>query len=269
MREARTLRPYLCFGTGVAALVLLAVLLAPPPPELHAQTASASSAGRAIELSPERATQDVDDGFYFVNDDFKFTIAHKYGITLMRFAGDEEVFVLNVERGPVGSRVLKYDTGDVALQVTGYGAVTLYTNTAPGGLPAERVGPGEAMAFPFPTMSMLRAQAQKIANRVEQVNHLLLIFDADWARVDDNAARYLTLDAMRITARTLATLSATQAGLTRLQRRVQTVRVMRGDRPGIAIRSQVLYVTIAPVYGLRGRMSSLAMTRALRAMLFR
>jgi hypothetical protein len=36
MREARTLRPYLYFGAGVIALALVAVLMAPPPPDVHA-----------------------------------------------------------------------------------------------------------------------------------------------------------------------------------------------------------------------------------------
>ena len=34
--------------------------------------------------------------------------------------------------------MLKYDTGEVALQVAGWGGLTLYTANEPGGIPAER-----------------------------------------------------------------------------------------------------------------------------------
>ena len=264
MREARAFRPYVFFAAGLFAAAVLAALLAPAPMSVQAQTTSLGSldlgAGRAPSTLPG-------DGFYFVNDDFKFTIAHKYGVTLMRFAGDDEVFALSVERAAVGGRVLKYDTGDVALQVTGYGAVTLYTSTAPGGLPADRVGNGEAIVFPVPTMSMLRAFAQQLANKLEQVNDLTLRFDADWAHLDDDAARYLALDAMRITARAIAGICANHTDQARLAAKLRAIRVWRGDRPGVILRNGTLTVTFAPVYGLRGRLSSLATARAIRMQL--
>jgi Domain of unknown function (DUF4908) len=264
MREARAFRPYLFFAVGLFAAALLAAFLIPAPMHVQAQTTSVGSldlgAGRAPDALPA-------DGFYFVNDDFKFTIAHKYGVTLMRFAGDDEVFALSVERASVGGRVLKYDTGDVALQVTGYGAVTLYTSTAPGGLPADRVGNGEAITFPVPTMSALRAIAQQLANKLEQVNDLALRFDADWSHLDDDAARYLALDTMRITARAIAGICANHANQAQLAAKLRAVRIMRGDRPGVVMRNGVLTVTFAPVYGLRGRFSSLATARAIRTQL--
>lgn len=260
MREARTLRPYLFFGAALLAFALVAFLFAPQP-SVHAQAsapvASQLTAGRVSSMLPA-------DGFYFVNDDFKFTIARKYGVTLMRFAGDDEVFVLSMERAALGGRVLKYDTGDVALQVTGYGGVTIYTSTAPGGLPAERAGNGEPMEFPVPTMTALRIQAQKFADKLHQTNELMVSFSLDWSRLDDGAARYLALDTMRNITRALSGLCANHANQSQLASRLRVVRIMRGDRPSAIYRSGVMTVTFAPVLGLRGRLSSLALARAIR-----
>ncbi len=263
MRGATILRPYLCFAAGLFALALAALFIAVPETEVRAQ---ATSSG-VLSLGDEAAAGVPADGFYYANDDFKFTIAHKYGVTLMRFAGDDEVFVLSVERAPVGGRVLKYDTGDIALQVTGYGAVTLYTSTAPGGLPVDRTGQAQPVNFPIPTMSVLRAQATRFSHLLEQVTNVTAMFDADWSRIDDDAARYLTLDAMRITLRALRGLCANRVNEAQLSAKIHTIRVFRGDRPAIALRNGMLSVTIAPTLGLRGRMSSLATARAIRARL--
>jgi hypothetical protein len=151
--------------------------------------------------------------------------------------------------------------------VTGYGGVTLYTSTAPGGLPADRIGDGRPITFPFPSMSLLRALAQEFANRLYQVNYVAVRFDADWEHLDDGASRYLALDAMRITRRAVAGLCANRANQVQLSKRLHLIRVIRGDRPSALFRNGTLTVTFAPTYGLRGRMSSLAVARAIRAQL--
>ncbi len=259
MRGATIFRPYLSFAAGLIALALSLLLIAVPDFPVLAQSADSG----ALSLGDTTASVPA-DGLYYANDDFKFTIAHKYGVALMRFAGDDEVFVLSVERASVGGRILKYDTGDMALQVTGYGAVTLYTSTAPGGLPVDRTGDGQVITFPVPSMTMLRAQAHRFSQALEQTTNLSAEFDADWSRIDDEASRYLTLDAMRITLRALRGLCANRVNESQLMAKVRSVRIARGDRPGIAFRGTTLVVTIAPTLGLRGRMSSLATARAIR-----
>ena len=263
MHGATFFRPYLCCAVGLFALALAALFIAVPETPVRAQ---ATSSG-ILSLGDDSAPNAPADGFYYANDDFKFTIAHKYGVTLMRFAGDDEVFVLSVERAPVGGRILKYDTGDIALQVTGYGAVTLYTSTAPGGLPVDRTGDGQPITFAVPTMSGLRAQATRFTHLLEQVTNVTATFDADWSRIDDEGARYLTLDAMRITLRALRGLCANRVNEAQLSAKVHGIRILRGDRPAITLRGGMLMVTIAPVLGLRGRLSSLATARAIRTRL--
>lgn len=266
MRGARILGPTVFFAAALCALAFALVFVPAADSPVNAE-AFAPGGGGSPSLGDEFAPSVPGDGFYFANDDFKFTIAHKYGVTLLRFAGDDEVFVLSVERGAVGSRLLKYDTGDVALQVTGYGAVTLYTSTAPGGLPADRTGEGQPINFQVPTMSALRAQAQRLSEILEQVTNLQVTFDADWSHIDDGAARYLTLDAMRITARALRGLCANRVNEAQLIAKVRSIRIVRGGKGDVTLHNGELEITIAPAYGLRGRLSSLATARAIRSKL--
>jgi hypothetical protein len=264
MRGATRFRPYLIFGAGVVSLALAALLLLPPPAPVRAQdappVAAQLNAGRSSSSLPA-------EGFYVVNDDFKFTLARRFGITLLRFAGNDEVFVLSSERAPLGGRVLKYDTGDVALQVTGYGGVTIYTSTAPGGLPAERTGDAELITFNVLSLPAVRTQAQQMAAKLRQTHGLALAFSVDWSRLDDAATRFLALDTMRNIARAIGGLCADRHNQSQFAARLRTVRVVPGAHPMAVYRSGVLTVTFAPDFGLRGRMSSLALARAMRTWL--
>lgn len=259
---ARGCRPYLIFAAGVVALALAAALFLPPPGEAIAQSAES-----AVQTAGRANAAGLAEGFYVVNDDFKFSIARRYGVTLMRFAGDDEIFVLTIDRAPLGGRVLKYDTGDVALQVTAYGAVTIYTSTAPGGLPADRVSDTEPFTFPIPTLTIVKFQAIEWAEKLKKTHGLGVSFSVDWSRVDDGSARYLALDMVRNTARALSGLCANRGHQQELATRLRTVRILRGEKPGAIYRSGVLTLTFAPVLGLRGRMSSLAIARAIRVWL--
>jgi hypothetical protein len=262
---ARGFRPYVFFGAGVLTLAIAATLAGSPSARSQAQGAAPQL---TAQLGVGRAETNLPaDGFYVVNDDFKFTIARKFGVTLMRFAGDDEVFVLSVDRAPMGGRVLKYDTGDVAMRVTGYGGVTIYTSTAPGGLPADRVRDGDAIEFTFPTLSAVRTQAAQAAEKLRQGQALRLVFSIDSSRLDDGVARYLALDTIRNAARALRGLCANRAHQAQLASRLRTIRVLRGERVSWIYRSGTLTLTFAPRLGLRGRMSSLALARSIRTWL--
>src|SRR5262245_5984771 len=77
------------------------------------------------------------DGRYLADDQLRFMIDTSDDQIRLRFMDSDEIFYLTSEPAPLGGRVLKYDTGEVALQVAGWGGVTLYTDTERGGIPAE------------------------------------------------------------------------------------------------------------------------------------
>ena len=63
---------------------------------------------------------------------------------LLRFAGRAENFVLKMDRGSLGAKMLKYDTGTTAIRVSVWGGMTLYTQDAPQGVPATYQGAAPA-----------------------------------------------------------------------------------------------------------------------------
>ena len=73
---------------------------------------------------------DIAPGSYQAGDKIRFTLDRYQNQFLMRFAGQPEVYVLYADFASLGGRVLRYDSGGVAIQVTGWGALTVYTDNA-------------------------------------------------------------------------------------------------------------------------------------------
>ena len=149
-----------------------------------AAEASTAAAGAASipDLIQSRDTNPVlpVDGTYLVDEDVSFVVDHEGGETLLRFAGDDEIFTLSVEHAPLGGRVLKYDTGDLAMAVSSWGGVTIYTATVPSGTPADRVGEGAKLTPTPPSIQDMRKLASAWAQRLQHDLALATHFDADW-----------------------------------------------------------------------------------------
>src|SRR5690348_10016046 len=111
----------------------------------------------AARLSAERVS-DVAVGDYTAAEDINFTIlpygGDKY---LLRFDDSPENFVLASDRVALGGRELRYDTGALALKISVWGGVTLYTVDAPNGLPATRTG--DALA---PSKFAVRSEERRV-----------------------------------------------------------------------------------------------------------
>jgi hypothetical protein len=88
------------------------------------------------------------DGTYVTDDRLTFVVDRRGDSVRLRFDGGNEVFYLSSEAAPMGGRVLKYDTGAVALKVAGWGGVTLYTAAAKSGLPAEYSDTAQTVDLP-------------------------------------------------------------------------------------------------------------------------
>src|SRR6185437_10058162 len=107
---------------------------------------------------------DIQPGTFTASNGATFTLTQDAAKYLLHFSGDPEVFVLYVDHASLGGRVLKYDSGETALAVSGWGAVTIYTDAQPGGLPAERTGSGAA-----PSLLVLSlADMQKAARGLDR-----------------------------------------------------------------------------------------------------
>ena len=204
------------------------------------------------------------NGRYMADDQLRFMIDLQDDQIRLRFIDNDEVFYLTSEPAPLGGRVLKYDTGEVALQVAGWGGLTLYTESDPGGIPAERAD-DEADDFePKPiTAKDIKSFALKLAQDLAVTHDFGVGFAADWEDLaQGDGVRALAVDAMRNTAYALGKL-ASAPERDAISNRFHTVRVTAAAEPGARMEDGVLVVSYAPEDGPSARPSSRAIGRVL------
>lgn len=250
-----------------ALLVLSCLLpLASLPAAALAQAADESP--MAARLSAEKVA-DIEPGLYAAGDDRTFTLEPYGDRLLLKLSDSPEKFVLTVERGSLGAKVLKYDTGATALRVSVWGGLTLYTQDDPSGVPATRQSdlPAETPATTVAAADLAAAfrdeaahlnYVQAIALRFSAGPHLSAAGDADRA-----AAFEALSNAGRGIERFLAAAPAHKA----LAERLNTVQIAAGPRPLVTLTGKVLTVSFAPGQGLAGCPSSHAVAHALGKLL--
>ena len=184
---------------------------------------------------------------------------------LLRIQGQPENFVLTSERGSMGTRFLKYDTGATALRAAVSGGLTLYTQGQPGGMPATRQGD----APPLPSLAVSSGELATAFN--DEGHHLTYVqkvagkFSADPAVMQaDPETRGRAFDALTNAAlgieRFLASLPVARPVFAK---RVNAVKVAEGGKPTVALSGQTLLVSFVPGGGYEGHASSLAIAQEL------
>jgi len=205
------------------------------------------------------------EGTYIANDDVTFVVDRRGDYVRLRFADSDEVFYLSNEAAPMGGRVLKYDTGAVALQVAGWGGVTLYTSEARNGLPAE-YSDVVRNVDPVPVAAKdVKRFALKLSQELSSRDDYAIGFAADWDKLEQtDDLREMSCDAMRN-----ATYALLELGKTAKRRvvsdRLHIVRVIPGAKPDARFQKGVLTLTYAPKEGPSARPSSLAIAEVLQA----
>jgi hypothetical protein len=210
----------------------------------------------------------IESGAYLAGDRVGFAIAQSGSDYLLRFEGSPEVFVLHPDNASLGGRILKYDSGDTALQVSGWGGITLYTDSEPAGLPAMRVGDSAVPAPASASVADVENAAQDDAQHLAFARRLDVAFSANWNTLAENASVCpLALDAMENVARGLDRFGKSARGHEALLRRVNTVTLSIAGAPTVALNGKALVVTFDPSRGFAGRASSRAIARALGTLL--
>ena len=254
MRGKRTKR--MC---ARAIPILLGLLLLGASPGL----AQEPSDPMAARLSAERVS-DVAVGDYTAADDINFTILPYGDRYLLRFDDSPENFVLTSDRVALGGRELRYDTGVLALKISVWGGVTLYTQDAPGGLPATRTGDALAPPRLAVTAANLTAALSDEESHLAYAQKLKLHFSADAAILkDSDDVRADAFEALVNSALGIERLIAIPAGRSAFTKRFDAVRIVEGDKPTIAISGRTLLVSFVPNAGASGCASSRAITLAL------
>ncbi|HTK79400.1 MAG TPA: DUF4908 domain-containing protein [Rhizomicrobium sp.] len=245
----------------LSVLIGLAVYLAHNAPPALAQT------GLLERLTIERLAA-VQPGTYLAGDRLKFDIQPTGGSFLLRFESNPEIFVLYSDRASLGSRILKYDSGEMAARVAGWGGLTLYTDSQPNGLPAVRIGDA-TLPSPSPlTVGEMENVATIESRHLASSRKLRVAFTADWSVLETSAdLRAKALDAMENAARGLDRFARSASARGAISGHINTVTLATGVRPTISLRGKTLIVTFNPEHGYFGRASSRAIARALAVVL--
>lgn len=206
----------------------------------------------------------IEPGSYLAGDSVGFAIENLGNNFLLRFQGAPEAFVLYADRSSMGGRVLKYDDGETALQVTVWGGITLYTDAKPGGLPAVRTGDAQPFVLSNISLSDLQGAASGAAQHFASMRRLHFSIAMDWAAIEsDSGLRALYNDAMQNAVRGIERFTSSAAGREAMSKRVETVSIVAAPRPKVIMASRTLQVTFNPGAGYVGRASSRAIARGL------
>jgi hypothetical protein len=234
---------------------------------LPARAQNVASDPMAARLSAEKVGG-VETGSYSAGDAIAFSLQAYGDNYLLHFAGSPEEFVLHGDRVALGGRVLKYDTGATALRISVWGGMTLYTEEAPSGLPATRTG--DVVSFPHAAVSNadLGAALSDEGTHLSYLQKLHLRFWADHAVLAaGDAARVLAFDALTNAEAGIERVIASVAGRQAVSRKIEDVKLVEGDKPGIGLSGRTLLVSFTPSQGTAGRPSSRAVTQALGKLL--
>ncbi|HUO90797.1 MAG TPA: DUF4908 domain-containing protein [Rhizomicrobium sp.] len=211
---------------------------------------------------------DIQTGAFTAGDTVRFTLSHYAENYLMRFDGDPEIYVLYADHGSLGGRLLRYDSGGTALAVSGWGAMTIYTDAAPGGLPAERSGDATMPVLPQVSLAAVQEAADDEGQHLAYMRGIRLSFAADWAQLATDAGlRMMTFDALQNAARGIERFVASAKARAALAAKMDSVEIVTGGRPTIALHGRTLLVTFVPSRGFAGRASSHGIARALGQLL--
>jgi hypothetical protein len=241
------------------------VLLAASPAWAQPDSAPGTPPGMAERLSAERLST-VTPGLYSAEGGARFTL-EPYGTAhyLLRFADGVETFVLGMQRGSLGTKLLKYDTGAMALRVSVWGGMTLYTQAAPQGLPVTYEGEAPPSTPLAVSATELQTAFADEAGHLVYVQNIALKFSADPAVLDADAeTRGRAFDALTDAALGIERFLAAAPGIRPvLARRVGSVKVAEGGKPTVTLAGQALLVSFVPGEGPEGHASSLAIQQEL------
>lgn len=250
--------------------VFLFALLTATPALAQPDAGPGMPPGMASRLAAERVSA-VQSGLYSLDENGgTFTLeASGPNRYLLRFSNSPEKFALSVERGSLGARILKYDTGATALRVSVWGGMTVYTQDAPGGLPATRQGDAPPVQPVAVSANELQTAFGDEESHLTYAQKVALKFSADPAVLQaDPETRGRAFDALTNAAlgieRFLIQLPVARQIFSR---RINSVKVAEGGKPTVTIAGQTLLVSFVPGEGHEGHASSLAIQQELGKLL--
>jgi hypothetical protein len=233
--------------------------------------ALSASGALAQQLLGEKLYADraagIEPGTYVAGDSLKFTLDPYGEDYLFRIADQPEVYVLRTDRAALGARVLKYDSGATALQVANWGALTLYTDQAPAGLPAVRDSDSMAPTPQPVSLADMQIAAEDESQHLSYTRKIAVSFVTDWNVLNDANTRALMFDALQNAARGLERFAGHDTARAALAQKLTTVKLVLGKPSAILLWGKTLVIAVDPGRGYSGRASSREICVALSKLL--
>lgn len=189
-----------------------------------------------------------------------FVLDRSRGDVRLQFDGTDEVLLLRDGPAPGGARLLRFDTGDVALRQTPWGSLTLFTPEARGGVPVDAEGSAAPLDEAAPSIPAVEAAAAELgAFAGKRIGQPVEVTIDRAALIDSESGRATLLGA--ITNARLALNQYTHARGT--VPALSQIAFVLGETPGGHLDSGRWEIAIAPDEGLAGRASSRALAQTL------
>lgn len=178
---------------------------------------------------------------------------------LLRYDGSNEIWVLRASAGLRGDVYFRNDVGEVVLRATRLGGLTLYTASAPGGLPcAATETSGRLQIARHDVQTLFRHMLREATRGGQAIRGQLEIRARDVEPQTDD----IYGDAATVAIDGIVRLSQARGGRERLQG-LRILSIVEGSGPDARREGDTLVVTLAPRLGPAGRPSSARVMRAL------
>lgn len=240
---------------GLVAMVLVTMAALGVAPD--AASAQSGALLRSDRPSGGRGAMPP-SGRYVAETGQSFILDQSSPRTLMRFERSSEVWVLRPQPAPRGDVIFRNDAGDQVLRVTPNGAMTLYTASAPQGVPVSAQGSAARLLPPTLTAMQLTNFMFHQSNRATQAVGRLVLVDMEISEGSEAVAA----DALSTSVDAIVRMTRS-AGLREDARRVRRIVITDVGRPRVSFAGGVLTIVIDPDAGYAGRPSSTRVARAI------
>jgi len=178
---------------------------------------------------------------------------------LLRYDGSSEIWVLRASAGLRGDVYFRNDIGEVVLRATRLGGLTLYTASAPGGLPCAATEEASRLQISrHDVQTLFRHMLREAARGGQAIRGQLEIRARDVEPQTDD----IYGDAATVAIDGIVRVSQTRSGREHLQG-LHVLSIVEGSGPNARRDGDTLVVTITPRLGPAGRPSSARVMRAL------
>ena len=242
---------WILFGLALSLLLVASCAAQPTQSLREAMFGRSQSVARNIE-TPKISHLSADDD--------SFVLDQSSNTPLMRFDGDQEVWILTPSFGAKGDVVYKNDVGEPMLRSSRWGGLTLISQSRPEGDPVALIGKARAIESQRIGKDELFQILVNASRRASNAVHRLLPFDAPDV---PHGADVLFADAANNATSAIVTISKEFQGQKTLSR-VREVRLIEGRPPGVKLQDGVLELKLDPSRGYAGRPSSRRVSQAIR-----